>query len=161
MSAQMLASVEQQARELAIVMHGDALNQHDGEPYIRHVERVVEHLRQMGADEVTRAIGWLHDIVEDTPVTIEQIRYLFGEVIGDAVDAITHRKHEPRIAYYERVGPNRLALIVKMADGRDNQDPARKARLAPETRDRLDLKYRIQNWALAPWIVYHLQQEVH
>ncbi len=158
MAVMTLMSVEQQARDLAVQAHGEDLNQHDGEPYIRHVERVVEHLRRMGADEVTLAVAWLHDIVEDTVVTIEQIRYLFGEVIGDAVDAITHRKHEPRVAYYERVGPNRLALTVKMADGRDNQDPERKARLAPETRERLDRKYRLQNWCLMPWIIHHLKE---
>lgn len=153
-----MTTVEQVARDLAIAAHGDTLNKHDGEPYIHHVRRVVEYLREAGAGENVLAVAWLHDVVEDTDVTLEQIRRLFGSTIATAVDAITHRKGEPRVEYYRRVGANLDALIVKMADGRDNQDPARKAALLLTTRQRLEAKYQAQNWHLMPWIISHLKE---
>lgn len=157
MSVVTVGTIADEARVFATEYHADDLNKHDGERYIYHVQRVAEHLRRAGADDVIIAIAWLHDVVEDTSATLEEIRERFGDRIGDAVDAITHRPHEPRTDYYERVGANRDALIVKMSDGRDNQDPARKANLSPDVRERLDLKYRLQNWALAPWIIHHLR----
>jgi (p)ppGpp synthase/HD superfamily hydrolase len=151
------SEVEEHARLFAREAHAGQRNKHDGEPYIRHVERVVEHLRKMGADDITLAIAWLHDVVEDTDSTLDDVRNVFGDTIHDAVDALTHRRNEPRLDYYLRVGANRRALTVKMSDGRDNQDPARKAVLDPDTRSRLTLKYQIMNWALAPWIIHHLE----
>lgn len=50
-----------------------------------------------------RIVAILHDVVEDTDITLDDISYRFGEVIADAVDAITHRKNEPREEYYTRV----------------------------------------------------------
>jgi (p)ppGpp synthase/HD superfamily hydrolase len=151
------SEIEDQARLFAHLSHDGQVNKHDGEPYIRHVERVVEHLRKAGADEITLACAWLHDVVEDTPATLADIRDAFGPEIHDAVDALTHRKGEPRLEYYMRVGSNRRALTVKMSDGRDNQNPARKVGLDPDTRARLDLKYQVMNWALMPFIIHHLE----
>jgi (p)ppGpp synthase/HD superfamily hydrolase len=151
------SEIEDHARLFAQQQHADQINKHDGEPYIRHVERVVEHLRKAGADDITLACAWLHDVVEDTAVTLDVIRDVFGTEIRDAVDALTHRKDEPRLDYYLRVGSNRRALTVKMSDGRDNQNPARKNALDADTRARLDLKYQIMNWALMPFIIHHLE----
>lgn len=156
--AEVVTSVEEAARLLAVAAHGDALNRHDGEPYIRHVIRVVEHLRSLGANEIVLAVAWLHDVVEDTEVTLEQIRDRFGDEIAAAVDAISHRPHESRIDYYQRLGRNLTALIVKMSDGRDNQDPDRKALLEEDTRARLQRKYEVQNYHLFPWIIHHLKE---
>lgn len=154
-----IVDVETRALQRAAVAHGEQRNQHDGELYINHVIRVVEHLRKMGASPTVLAVAWLHDVVEDTDVTLEDIRAEFGDEIHDAVDAITHRKHEPRADYYARLGPNRTALIVKMSDGRDNTNPDRKARLDPATRERLEAKYRLQDYLLKPWIIHHLREE--
>lgn len=147
------------AETVARSAHGSSLNKHDGEPYIHHVERVVAHLARLGADEVTLAVAWLHDVVEDTHVTLDEIRLHFGDEVAAAVDAITHRRNEPRVDYYERVGRNRTALMVKMADGGDNTDPARKANLDPATRERLDRKYAIQARHLLAWALhYHMKE---
>jgi (p)ppGpp synthase/HD superfamily hydrolase len=153
------SEIEDYARLFAREAHAGQRNKHDGEPYIRHVERVVEHLRKAGADDITLACAWLHDVVEDTATTLEDIRRSFGSEIRDVVDALTHRKNEPRLDYYLRVGANRRALTVKMSDGRDNQDPTRKAALDADTRARLTLKYQVMNWALAPWIIHHLEHQ--
>lgn len=108
-------------------------------PYIDHPRRVARYLRDQTWQ--VQVVAWLHDVVEDTVVTLEAIRQAFGPVIADAVDAITHRPHESRVDYYARVKGNAIALVVKEADIADNTDPARTAGLDPQTRQRLATKY--------------------
>lgn len=88
-----------------------------------------------------KIVAILHDVVEDTSVTLDTIRLEFGDMIADAVDAITHRPNEPNEEYYERVKNNPLALTVKFADITHNTSPKRMRGLDPETRERLKKKY--------------------
>jgi hypothetical protein len=88
-----------------------------------------------------KIVAVLHDVVEDTPVGLDVIQRLFGDEIADAVDAISHRKGEPRSEYYARVKANPIALVVKYADIDDNRSPARLANLDETTRNRLNDKY--------------------
>lgn len=111
----------------------------NGQPYIDHPRRVVGYLTDPTWEQ--KVVAWLHDVVEDTCVTLEAIRQAFGPVIAAAVDAITHRPGESREDYYARVRANPLALIVKFADIDDNTDPARTALLDEGTRARLAKKY--------------------
>lgn len=67
-------------------------------------------------------VAWLHDVVEDTPVTVEDVDGAFGSQVSDAVDAITRRTAETD-DYYARVKANSIALTVKAAD---NTDPLRR-----------------------------------
>lgn len=147
------------AEWLARNAHGDDRNKHNGEPYITHVERVVAHLIKAGATARVIAAAWLHDVVEDTWVTLNVLRGMgFDEDLVQVVDAVTHRKGETRLAYYDRLGRLREALAVKMSDLHDNIDPARKVGLPPETCERLRAKYEVAVRALAVWIVYHLER---
>ena len=135
--------VVRHAEHVARLAHGNALNKHNGEPYITHVERVVGYLLDADVSPTTLAVGWLHDVVEDTAMTLVGLRALgFAPEILDAVDAITQRPHEARLDYYARVGPTLSALQVKLlGDMRDNTDPERRKALPQATRDRLDGKY--------------------
>lgn len=151
-------AVDVAAESYARMAHSGQVNPHNGEDYISHVERVVAHLAKSGADATILAVAWLHDTVEDTTATLQMIEDLFGAEIAAAVDAITHRRGETRLAYYDRVGANRIALTVKMSDLRDNTDPDRKADLAEATRVRLALKYQVAHRALIPWIIKHLKE---
>lgn len=129
------------ARVLARAAHAGQVDK-CGEPYIDHPRRVAEAVREDCGDLDATAVAWLHDVVEDTPVTLDDLRRCgFSERVVGAVDAITKRKGESFVDYYERVKANRLALIVKWHDVADNADPARLARVAPDTRDRLRVKY--------------------
>lgn len=113
-----------------------------GEPYIGHPRRVsIAVYEATGSDEAT-AVALLHDVVEDTPVTLDQLRGTgFPERVVEAVDAISKRKGEGFDAYYERVKANDLALVVKWHDVADNADPRRLAKVAPDTQERLRAKY--------------------
>ena len=58
-------------------------------PYIAHPVAVAMILQRMGCDETIVAAGLLHDTVEDTSVTLEQIRYHFGDEVADIVAGCT------------------------------------------------------------------------
>lgn len=132
-----------EAKEVATAAHKGQLDK-TGSPYIGHPGRVAGHVAQHAADqdlEVARAVAWLHDVVEDTQVTLADLAQLFPADVVAAVDAMTKRAGEEPEAYYLRVRSNRIARAVKHADLDDNTDPARTAQLDPATRQRLAAKY--------------------
>lgn len=131
------AKIECQAAQLAAIAHAGQSDK-QGQPYIAHVARVVANCK---GDSTARVVAWLHDVVEDTYVTVEDIRYAFGDEIADAVEAITHPDHEAAWDYIDRVRQNPIARRVKVADAHDNSAEWRRDGLDPETRARLDEKY--------------------
>lgn len=88
-----------------------------GQPYILHCFSVA--LAQK--DDIARQVGMLHDVVEDTDVTLDDLarRGFIREVI-DGVDAMTHREHESYQEYVLRIAENETACRVKLADLNDN-----------------------------------------
>lgn len=124
-----------------------AANNHEGqvdklgEPYILHVLDVV--LRCKTQDE--RIVAALHDVVEDTEITLETLSEYFEPHIVEAVKAITKSKTpEPYSAYLARVKANPLALAVKIADIASNLSFSRLQelkRIDPATENRLRQKY--------------------
>jgi (p)ppGpp synthase/HD superfamily hydrolase len=109
-----------------------------GRPYIAHP------LRVMGAVSGVhqRMTAVLHDVVEDTRVTMEDLTAAGcpAEVL-DAVAAISKRPDEPQARYLARVKANPIALAVKRADIADNMSPERMGRLDAGTQERLRAKY--------------------
>jgi len=71
------------------------------------------------------AVGLLHDVVEDTPMTIEILSPHFPCDVVDAIDAISRRDGETYSEYIERVAANPIATRVKIADIHDNLLPSR------------------------------------
>ncbi|WP_210422566.1 hypothetical protein [Cryobacterium sp. BB307] len=110
-----------------------------GVAYICHPLAVMGRLETL--DE--KIVGVLHDVVEDTPVTLDYLRTLgFEPHIVAAVDAITKRTDETLEESLARVRANPLALRVKLADISHNAEPDRQKRLTAEQREQLDAKYR-------------------
>ena len=126
------------ARALAVDAHHEQVDK-AGLPYIEHPARVVGYLENPTAGEAT--VAWLHDVVEDTSVTLEDIKDNFGSRVAEAVDAITCRPDESKLHYYARVKLNPIALTVKAADLADNTDPKRLQLLEPDKRAELEAKY--------------------
>ena len=93
-----------------------------GAPYICHPMRVA--LAQ--TDDRARIVAILHDVVEDTFITYEDLTKAgFDEEIIAAVEALTKRPGEKRIDAAVRAKTNSLALQVKLADVADNMNLAR------------------------------------
>ncbi|SEO01685.1 HD domain-containing protein [Duganella sp. CF517] len=93
-----------------------------GQAYILHPLRVM--LRVTSAHERMAAV--LHDVVEDTPVSLRQLveEGFAPEVIG-AVDALTKRPGESRIDAARRAAADPVARQVKLADNAENMDLSR------------------------------------
>jgi len=110
-----------------------------GRPYIAHPLRVMGAVR----DPHERMTAVLHDVVEDTGVTLEDLAAAGcpAEVV-DAVAAISKKPGEDADAYLARVAANPIALAVKRADIADNMSPERLSRLDEETQERLRAKYQ-------------------
>lgn len=122
--------IVERARQFATEAHG-AIGQtrkYTGEPYIAHPEAVVGLLREHGIDNpATLAAAWLHDVVEDTPVTIEQINRAFGPVIAsivldlsDPADLAGNRRMRNSAIVERWKGASAAAQTVKCADLIDN-----------------------------------------
>lgn len=120
-----------------------------GAPYIEHPTRVAEAVCAAVGDGPAVQAAFLHDVVEDTQVTLDDLLVLgFSTEVVRAVDALTKRKGESFADYYERVKSDPLALVVKWHDVADNADPARLALVAPDTQARLRDKYERARAAL-------------
>ena len=105
-----------------------------GETYILHPIRVMQRLR--GADE--RMAALLHDVVEDTSVTLDDLRREgFNEAVVRAVDHLTRRDDEDYNAFVRRAATDAVARAVKHADLQDNMDLTRLGTITDKDRERL------------------------
>jgi (p)ppGpp synthase/HD superfamily hydrolase len=110
-----------------------------GIDYIQHPLGVMAKVD--GEDE--KIVAALHDVVEDTDVTLDELRARgFAEHIVHAVDAVSKREGEALAESMARVAADPLARTVKYADLAHNANPERQALLPTETRERLTKKYR-------------------
>ena len=129
------------AKDIATTAHQGQVDK-AGMPYIDHARRVAERVALVDDRPDAVAVAWLHDVVEDTATTLDELRARgFGHDVVAAVDAMTRRPDEGD-EYYRRVAADDLAIVVKLADIWDNTDPDRVARLGPQDRTRLQDKYR-------------------
>lgn len=112
-----------------------------GVAYIHHPRAVAALAASAGADPEVVAVAWLHDVVEDTAVTVDELRTAgLSDRQAAALDALTHRPDEPRADYIARIAANADAAAVKRADIGHNA--GRIASLDDATtRDRLTEKY--------------------
>lgn len=90
-----------------------------GSPYILHPLRVM-----LAVDfEQAQIVAVLHDVVEDTAVTLEDLRAAgFDPPLIDAIAALTKSAGESRIEAAHRAAANPIARVVKLADVADNMD---------------------------------------
>jgi (p)ppGpp synthase/HD superfamily hydrolase len=105
-----------------------------GAPYVLHPLRMMLAVKTPEA----RIAAVLHDVVEDTAVTLEELKGEgFPASVLEAVDALTKREGEDYEAFIRRVAPNPIAREVKLADLRDNSDLSRIAEPTERDRERI------------------------
>ncbi len=113
-----------------------------GQPYILHPLRLMLHLRS----DVDRIVGVLHDVVEDTHFTQEDLRSRgYPTDVLEALDCLTKRPAEEYEDFIQRIKPNPIARRVKLVDLEDNMDVRRLPTMNEEDFQRLK-KYR-KAWA--------------
>ena len=121
------------AIELAKKAHEGQIDK-GGSPYIGHPFRVMNQFE----DEEEKIVGVLHDAVEDSDLTLEDLATAgFSDRIIAAVDAITKREGEQIDNYLNRVMNNSIALKVKIADMTDNMDLSRITNITEKDRARI------------------------
>lgn len=109
-----------QAMLLAYSAHHGQLDK-SGVPYILHPV----HLAEQMDDEISCCVALLHDTVEDTDVTLEDLAKIFPAAVVDAVSLLTHREGVPYFDYVRAIKANPVAVKVKLADLAHNGDQTR------------------------------------
>lgn len=101
-----------QVAKFAIQAHGDQM--YGNEPYSYHLEKVYNNVVKYGGSELHQQVAWLHDVVEDTPFTVEDIAERFGGTVAKLVDLVTNQ--ETKEETFKRIRTDSDAVFVKLAD---------------------------------------------
>ncbi|WP_229276233.1 hypothetical protein [Agromyces kandeliae] len=135
------------AKGIAFAAHRGQLDK-SGTPYIDHPGRIAERFDPV-TDPIAAAAAWLHDVLEDTPITSRELfeAGVLLEVVG-VVELLTRRPEITPDEYYARIRRHPVALRVKLADIDDNTAPWRLRRLDFAKQARLAEKYRHARRAL-------------
>lgn len=131
-------STVEKAIEIAARAHASQVDK-AGSPYIFHPLRIMLAVKT----PFERMAAVLHDTVEDTTVTLVDLRDAgFPPEVLDAVEALTKRKGESRLEAARRAAKNPISLVVKLADVTDNMDLGRISN--PSEKDFARLKEYVQ-----------------
>lgn len=120
-------------------VHGGQVDK-SGHPFWWHPLSVMFRLGP-NATETERHAALLHDVIEDTPTTAQDLRNLgYPQEVVDAVQLVSRPSGPDRPTYDSWIrsiaeSKNVVAIRVKIADSEDNADPERVACLPPEDRD--------------------------
>ena len=121
------------ALKLCFEAHKEQVDK-SGMPYVFHPFHLAEQMK----DEVTCTVALLHDVVEDTDYTLEDLRAMgFEAAVIDALTLLTHDPKEPYMDYVARIKENPVAKAVKLADLKHNSD---RTRLVP---------HEVNEWVIA------------
>ena len=138
-------STLEKAIAIAATAHAGQLDKAD-QPYILHPLRVM--LRVATLDEKMAAV--LHDVVEDTPVTLEELaREGFSPEVLSAVSALTKQSGESRLDAAIRAAANAIARNVKLADNTENMDLSRIRTPTARDYERLEEYKKVRELLLA------------
>lgn len=113
----------------------------DGYPYINHLLRVSSKMK----NKTEKTVALLHNIIEDTDVTAEELLELgFSQDIVDAVCILSRTQNETYAEFIDRIASsqNKSAIKVKLADLEDNMDLTRISRLTEKDIDRVEKRYK-------------------
>lgn len=111
--------------------HGDQLRKYTGEPYITHPISVAKRLEKLGFDDNVLSAAILHDTVEDTPTTLQDIKDNFGDRISKLVEELTdiytkesypniNRRERKRLEFERLSKVSNEAKSIKLSDIIDN-----------------------------------------
>lgn len=109
------------ALKLCFDAHKDQLDK-SGMPYVFHPF----HLAEQMTDEATTIVALLHDVVEDTNYTLNDLENMgFCKEVIDALALLTHDPDVPYMDYVLKIKDNPIAKAVKLADLKHNSDVSR------------------------------------
>ena len=123
-----------QAMKLCFAAHKDQTDK-SGLPYVFHPF----HLAEQMPDEESTVVALLHDVVEDTPYTLEDLAQMgFPQSVLEALRLMTHDPSVPYLDYVAKLKSNPITRRVKLADLRHNSDLTRLDRVDEKARQRVE-----------------------
>lgn len=141
------------AYRIAVIAHSK-VSRKNGEPYINHPLRVAYRLRRYSP--VIQAVALLHDAVEDSDLTLDDLKALgMPTEIVRAIDAMTKRDGEDYHSAVIRAAQNPYARLVKLSDTLDNSSRQQLACFTEEKRQKQTRKYGGARKILVPFIKQH------
>ena len=103
-----------------------------GMPYVFHPI----HLAEQMDDEYSTIVSLLHDVVEDSEITIEELSLVFPKEVVEAIALMTHEPTADYFDYVKGIKENALARVVKLADLQHNSDLSRLDVITEKDRER-------------------------
>ena len=134
-------TTEQSIVDLALSI---ARKAHEGQldkAVVDYIEHPIYVASQVDTEE-EKAVALLHDVIEDSPVSAEELLQAgLPETVVTAVQVLTKKKEQDYQTYLETVKKNPLARVVKLADLKHNSDLSRLSSITEKDRERLK-KYK-------------------
>ena len=130
-------SLLEAAIEMAVQAHRGQVDK-AGEVYLLHPLRVMLRVREQGYRVEVQAAAVLHDVVEDTSVTLDDVAAL-DPAVAVLVEAVIQRPEEAYVDFVRRAAQDPETRAIKLADVEDNQ--SRLVRLRPEEAEPLAKRY--------------------
>ncbi len=93
-----------------------------GLPYVFHPFHLAEQMN----DEISTVCALLHDVIEDTPYTLLDLKNMgFNDTVIEVLTLLTHNENVPYFDYVKKIKNNEIAKKVKIADLKHNSDVSR------------------------------------
>ena len=102
------------AYEYAAKMH-ETQKRRDGSPYVTHCIATAEIIAEQGLDEDSVVAALLHDVIEDTPATHDDVKRLFGSSVADIVEGVTKLTRVQWTSHEEEQAENLRKMLMAMA----------------------------------------------
>lgn len=130
-------NLTKKAMKIAFTAHKEQVDK-NGMPYIYHPIHVAEQM----TDEATICVALLHDVIEDTDITIEMLAAEgFPDSVLTALQLLTHDEQVPYLTYVGEIKTNPIASVLKIADLKHNSDLTRLDRIDEKALARVE-KYK-------------------
>ena len=129
----------QKAMQIAYAAHHGQTDC-NGMPYVFHPY----HLAEQMDDEISCCVALLHDVAEDTEVTLDELAKNFPQEVIEALKLLTHEKDTDYFEYVRKIKDNPTAKKVKLADLAHNMDRSRivdSSAVSAEKLNKWDEKY--------------------
>lgn len=124
------------ALKISFNAHKDQVDK-SGMPYVYHPF----HLAEQMDDEYSTCVALLHDVVEDTDTTLDDLAKIFPKEVIDAIILMTHDDSVPYLDYVKEIKNNSIATKVKLADLKHNSDLTRLDKVDYKALERVE-KYK-------------------
>ncbi len=102
------------AYEYAVKLH-EGQKRRDGSPYVTHCVATAEIIAEQGLDEDSVVAALLHDVIEDTPATYDDVKRQFGATVADIVEGVTKLTRVQYTSHEEEQAENLRKMLIAMA----------------------------------------------